>query len=165
VQCPCWERSGSRGDVAVLVLEARLEGIPTRPPRLDGETLPYEDVAAMGFGSTHGVWAVPDTDGWRVAEVHRTTREGHVVDVGYSGVRASLVSMGGDSGGPLYSLVTGEILGVVSRGTEPDAHPAQSARTLAARLDTCAGAIARARAMADGVPRSEWPSIACSDAK
>ena len=166
VRCPCWEH-GARGDIAALVLETPLDGVPTRRARAHAEPAANEDVLASGYGDRNGVRTIPDT-GWAVWTLNRNVRTGVTTSVGDGSFIMSGLSLPGDSGGPVLALDTGEVIGIVSRGTEGESSVDPSGNksdavpyTMAARIDTCAGVIARARAMARGATASEWPSVVC----
>jgi hypothetical protein len=155
--CPCWD-GGARGDVAALVLETQLDDVPIRRARLAGAPLEAEPVIASGFGTRDGHRSMPGT-GWLVSAVHRTERVGVTWSVAYGSFQLhGLLSKPGDSGGPVLAEDTGEVIGVVSRGTEGEA---KTPYTIAARLDTCAGIVERARAISEGSSRAWSRPITC----
>jgi hypothetical protein len=164
ITCPCWDH-GARGDVAALVLERKLEGVPMRNTRLATAPREGEQLVASGFGTRTGHRLMPDTS-WVVSSVTRTDREGATTSVAYGSFVLSGLSQPGDSGGPVLAVDTGEVIGVVSRGTESEGEkqlggPSRAAYTVASRLDTCAGVVERARAISDGSWRRASRSIAC----
>ncbi len=173
VACPCW-KGDATGDVAALVLEVPLPPeVPTRPVRVVGEPRVDEDIFAGGFGTRDGSKAIPLTS-WSARTIARNHRSGVTTDVMAGALVMSGLARPGDSGGPVWSRDTGEILGVVSRGTEGGTGNGAPARAreraeggervlyvIAARVDTCAGVVARATAMAERQPEGRWPVPVC----
>jgi Trypsin len=171
VSCPCW-RETARGDIAALVLETELPAqVPTRAARTVGEPMFDEDMLGAGFGSYDGAKLLPGTS-WSQHTLFRGYRSGVTTGVMDGAFVVSGLARPGDSGGPIWSRETGEIVGIVSQGTEgqhgkdPITDPTQGETpyvpyTVAARVDTCAGVVARAHAMAAGWPEGKWPSVVC----
>jgi hypothetical protein len=163
VTCPCY-RDSPRGDVTALILEASLPPeVPTRRVRLAAEPAPDEDILAAGFGALTPSKSIPDT-GWPQRALFRGTWSGVTTSVADGSFILSGRAFPGDSGGPVWSRETGEILGVVSQGTEgtrADDGTERVPYTVAARVDTCAGILARAHAIAIGAPEGTWPSVVC----
>ncbi len=171
VTCPCWNET-ARGDIAALVLETNLPPeVPTRSARVVAEPWEDEDLMASGFGTRDGSKTVPAA-GWSQRALLRGYRSGVTTGVMAGSIVVSGLARPGDSGGPVWSRETGDIVGVVSQGTE--GHHGKASRdaaapedgtyvpyTIAARVDTCAGVLARAHAMATGVPEGRWPSVVC----
>jgi Trypsin len=146
---PCGE-SGGRGDVAILVLERKLVGMPTlslgdEPPRAGDLVYPE------GFGrcalSAEGVRR-RERDGGPVAAVSPGTFE----------AQASVCP--GDSGGPVVNQVTHEVVGVVSLSAM-DYDEATRARSIFARIDEAPKLIAYARLVADGADPGDLPPLTC----
>lgn len=106
-------------DVALIVLDAPIEGVKIAPIRLEGDVTKGEAIYAVGWGATETSF-VPSS---------RQRRDGvSIVDVGPS---AEMYPMGqlsekeflatesvcfGDSGGPAFDAATKAVVGVVSRG-------------------------------------------------
>jgi hypothetical protein len=93
--------------------------------------------------------------------VHRREREGGMI----SGLSGGTIFMKacicpGDSGGPLLSQGSYEVVGVVSMSAM-DADPHTSGPSLFARIDAFRGMFANARQIADGVSASELPPLTC----
>ncbi len=171
VRCPCWNET-ARGDIAALVLETQLPmQVAARPARVVAEPMFDEDMLASGFGSYDGAKVVPDTN-WSQRALFRGYHSGVTTAVLDGAFVVSGLARPGDSGGPVWSRQTGDVVGIVSRGTEgqrsgdPAASPAEADEdpvpyTLAARVDTCAGVLARAHALSAGWPEGRWPSVVC----
>ena len=102
---PCGS-SGGGGDIAILVLERKLVGMSTMPPRLDAPPHMGEMVDPIGFGrcalSPNGIHRADRAGGGIVG----TTQETFVL-------QASICP--GDSGGPVIARGTHEVVGVVSQ--------------------------------------------------
>jgi Trypsin len=174
VRCPCWD-DGARGDIAALVLETPMPlQVPTRRARTINEPLLDEDMLAAGFGSNDGSKLIADT-GWSQRAIFLGHRSGVTTAVMDGAFVVSGLARPGDSGGPVWSRKTGEVVGIVSQGTEgqhdqhgndpttnePRTDLSYVPYTIAARVDTCAGVIARAHAMAYSWPEGRWPSVVC----
>jgi len=171
VRCPCWD-DGARGDIAALVLETPLPyPMPTRRARVIGPPLFDEDMLGAGFGSNDGGKLIADTS-WSERALFRGYRSGVTTAVMDGAIVVSGLARPGDSGGPLWSRETGDIVAIVSQGTEgqhgidpvtnkPRSDEEYVPYTLGARVDTCAGVIARAHAMSAGWAPGRWPSAVC----
>jgi hypothetical protein len=146
---PCGE-SGGRGDVAVLVLERKLIGMPTfalsdAPPRAGEAVLP------QGFGR-----CALSAEG-----IRRREREGGAVSVVSPGTFEALASVcPGDSGGPVLDRATREVVGVVSLSAM-DHDETTRARSIFARVDRMPRLVAYARSIADGADPTDLPPLAC----
>ena len=149
---PCGERGG-RGDVAVLVLSHKLIGITPYKPRLDGPPHVGETLDPTGFGR-----CATSPDG-----IHRASREGGRIAWlanGTIGMTASICP--GDSGGPVLSRGSHEIVGVVSLSAmDGDEHTRNA--SIMARIDTFRPLFGLARQIADGATSSELPPPTCSE--
>lgn len=147
---PCGEAGGG-GDVAVLVLDRALRGATTVPVRLDGAPRVGELLAPVGFGR-----CTLTSDG-----IRRKRRGGGAVQA----LRAETIEMmasvcPGDSGGPVLSPATGEVVGVVSLSAlDHDERTVQA--SLMARVDKYRLVFAQARQIADGATAAELPPLAC----
>jgi hypothetical protein len=148
---PTCGHAAGEGDIAILVLERRLPGITTRPPRLDSPPALAEAVDPVGFGrcalSTGGL--------------HRRHRTGTPVDRVTEGrFNADAAICPGDSGGPVVSAKTGEILGVISRSVM-DGSETTMGRSEFVRLDRWRPVFAAAELIAGGMSPAELPPIEC----
>ncbi len=149
---PCGERGG-RGDLAVLVLSHRLIGITPYTARLDAPPRVGETLDPAGFGR-----CALSADG-----IHRTVRLGG--DVG--GIASGTIQMTasicpGDSGGPVFSRGSHEIVGVVSMSAMDSDERTRNASVMA-RVDTFRQLFGHARQIADGVDRAELPPLSCGE--
>ncbi len=146
---PCGE-AGGMGDVAVLVLERKLVGMPTLGIREDSPRS-GEWVSPQGFGrcalSAEGIRR-RDRDGGAVVGVARGTFE----------AQASVCP--GDSGGPVLDHLTHEVVGVVSLSAM-DYDEATRAKSVFARIDTMPKLLAYGRLVADGADPGDMPPLSC----
>jgi V8-like Glu-specific endopeptidase len=154
----CGYTSGD-GDIAILVLSRKLIGITTMVPRLSGPPKPPEPkaerkedrvgelVAPIGFGrcasSSGGIRRV-----WRAEGRVRGILPGQFV--------APVSICPGDSGAPVYSIPTGEIIGVVSASVM-DADERTVGTSYFTRVDVWKTLFSAAREIADGASPSELP--------
>ena len=139
------------GDLAVLVLERHLVGIPTKPIRLDEPPGPAEVVEPIGFGrcalSSGGI--------------HRRVRAGGPIESLAEGrflLKASICP--GDSGGPVLSSRTGEVLGVVSASVM-DGDETTRDRSEFVRVDHWRPLFANAKLVSKGMHNAELPPVDC----
>ncbi len=145
---PCGHAAG-HGDIAVLVLERRLVGIPTLAPRLDNAPREREEIHPVGFGRC----AMSD------GGVKRKQREGGFIQAVYdSRFNAHAAICPGDSGGPVVS--DGELIGVISQSVM-DGSESTRGRSEFTRLDRWRSVFANARLIANGATRAELPPLAC----
>jgi hypothetical protein len=146
---PCGEYGGA-GDLAILVLERKLVGVPTRKPRLVAAPHVGESVDPIGFGrcaTSNGI--------------HRVRREGGKIQSTTGETLQVVASIcPGDSGGPVLSRDSGEILGVISMSAM-DLDEMTKSPSVMARLDTYRDVFAYARAVADGEGPNELPPLSC----
>jgi hypothetical protein len=148
---PCGS-SGGAGDLALLVLERKLVGMSTMTPRLDAPPRMGEPVDPIGFGrcalSPNGIHRADRAGG----DVVATTQETFVL-------QASICP--GDSGGPVVSRGSQEVVGVVSQSAM-DGDERTRNLTILARLDVYRRVFATARLVADGAAPSELPPLGCA---
>lgn len=147
---PCGE-AGGMGDVAILVLARKLIGITPYTVRLDAAPKVGETLDPAGFGrcstSANGI--------------HREVREGGPV----TGISPGMISMTasvcpGDSGGPVFSRGSHEVVGVVSLSAmDGDSHTRNP--SIMARIDAMRPLFAQARLIADGASKNELPPLSC----
>lgn len=142
---------GGEGDVAVLVLERPVRGVAVRAPELDQAPAEGAELMAIGFGR-----CAASGDG-----VYRKLRNGTpVTKVSSARFQLQAAICPGDSGGPVVSLNTGRILGVVSRSVM-DADEATFGLTELTRLDAFRAVFASAALVAEGASVAELPPVDC----
>jgi hypothetical protein len=148
---PCGSGGGA-GDLAILVLERKLVGMSTMVPRLDAPPRMGEPVEPIGFGrcalSPNGIRRADRAGG----DVVATTQETFVL-------QASICP--GDSGGPVVSRGSHEVVGVVSQSAM-DGDERTRNMTVLARIDVYRRVFATARLVADGADPSELPPLGCA---
>lgn len=147
---PCGEAGGA-GDVAVLVLERKLVGIATLPPRLDGPPHIGEDLHPVGFGRCA---LSPDA-------IRRKERLGGTVRA----LTGETVEMEasvcpGDSGAPLLGA-SREVVAVVS-ASAMDGDERSKGYSVMARIDAYRAVFSHAKLVADGVDPSDLPPLSCN---
>jgi hypothetical protein len=148
---PCGERGG-RGDVAIVVLSHKLL-IQPYTARLDNPPRVGEMLDPAGFGRCS-----MSPDG-----IHRTVRAGgEVGGIGNGVIQMTASVCPGDSGGPVFSRGSHEIVGVVSLSAM-DADERTRSASVMARVDTFRPIFARARGIADGASPSELPPLSCAE--
>ncbi len=148
VLAPACGFAASRGDIAILVLERKLVGVATLPPRLDGPPKLGEPVDPVGFGR-----CALGGEG-----IRREQRAGGAIarlDVDRFKLDAAICP--GDSGGPAVSE-EGQVLGVISRsvmdGSTPTVGPSEFTR-----VDHWRALFGHARLVADGASPAELPPL------
>lgn len=145
---PCGHSAGD-GDIAILVLERKLIGVATAKPRLDDGPGLGEQVNPVGFGRC----------ALSSEAISRRHRPGGKIDrVLDSRFRLDAAICPGDSGGPVLSERTGEIVGVISAAVM-DGSEATRGRAEFTRLDRWRAVFASAKAIAEGQSASELPPI------
>jgi S1-C subfamily serine protease len=143
----CGYEQGS-GDIAILVLDRELVGMPPFVARIDAPPRIGEQVASFGFGrcALHS------------GAIHRQDREGGPVTALESGVfHADSAICPGDSGGPVLDSRR-EIIGVVSAAVM-DSDPSTRDSAYFARIDKFQQLFSAAKELAenDGVSPAELP--------
>lgn len=151
IVAPSCGHAGGEGDVAVLVLERPVRGVAVRAPALDRAPAEGTALMAIGFGR-----CAKSSDG-----VYRKLRVGTpIARVSSARFQLEAAICPGDSGGPVVSLSTGEILGVVSRSVM-DADENTMGLTELTRLDAFRGVFASAELVAGGASVAELPPVDC----
>ncbi len=134
------------GDIAILVLNRKLVGVPTMVPRLEGAPQVGETVYPWGYGRCQ----------LSEGAVYLRSRSGGTVDSIYRGEVLGQASIcPGDSGGPALT-VNDEIVGVVSTSVM-DYDDKTLGLTHYTRLDVWRGLFAAAREISNGASTSELP--------
>lgn len=134
------------GDIAILVLNRKLVGMPTLVPRIDSTPPVGETVYPWGYGRC-ALTRDP---------VHLVSRSGGNVDSLY---RAEFLGQAaicpGDSGGPALTI-NDELVGIISTSVM-DNDDRTSGITHYTRLDVWRGLFAAAREVSNGASTSELP--------
>ncbi|MBK8996758.1 MAG: S1 family peptidase [Myxococcales bacterium] len=149
VVAPACGHAAGEGDIAILVLERKLIGVATAKPRLDDAPVVGEHVNPVGFGRC----------ALSSEAISRRHRPGGRVDrLLDSRFRLDAGICPGDSGGPVMSEGTGEVVGVISQAVM-DGSEATRGRAEFTRLDRWRAVFATAKAIAEGQSASELPPI------
>jgi V8-like Glu-specific endopeptidase len=148
---PCGAAGGA-GDLAILVLERKLVGVTTMAARLDAAPRIGEELDPIGFGrcalSPDGIHREVRPGG----SVRATTSETFVMQAGICP---------GDSGGPVVTRGTHEVVGVISESAM-DADARTRNVTILARVDAYRAVFATARQIGDGANAAELPPVVCA---
>lgn len=140
---------GGPGDIAVLVLERRLIGVATLPPRLDAPPRMGEPLEPIGFGRcalSRGGIRRKDRIGGRIDRISGGSFQ----------LEASICP--GDSGGPVLSRGSGQVVGVISESVMDD-DPRTVGRSEFTRLDAWRPVFASAKLISEGSSPAELPPI------
>jgi hypothetical protein len=147
----CGHATGD-GDIAILVLERKLVGVPVLRARLDSPPVIGEHIDPVGFGR-----CALSVDG-----IRRRHRAGGQVDslrAGHFRMRAAICP--GDSGGPALTK-NGEVVGVVS-ASAMDGSESTVEKTDFTRLDRWRPVFSNAKLISEGASPAELPPIDCTD--
>jgi len=146
---PCGYKGGT-GDIAVLVLERRLIGVATLPPRLDTPPHIGEGLEPVGFGR-----CALSNDGIR----RKDRIGGHIDHIGQSTFQLEAAICPGDSGGPALNRRRGQVVGVISESVmDGDAHTV--GRSEFTRADEWRPVFANAKLISEGSSAAELPPVA-----
>ncbi|HVR20282.1 MAG TPA: S1 family peptidase [Polyangiaceae bacterium] len=150
VLAPTCGYAAGDGDIAILVLERRLVGVPTRPPRLDERPAVGQVMEPVGFGRCFNSGAM-----------RRTVREGGPIDqVMDTRFRLDASICPGDSGGPVVDKERGEIVGVISQAVM-DGNETTLGRAEFTRVDAWRALFTQAKFVSDGMSPNELPPVEC----
>jgi len=142
--------AAGEGDIAILVLERRLVGVPVRQPRLDDRPVVGQELEPVGFGRCFNSGAM-----------RRTVRQGGPIDqVMDSRFRLDASICPGDSGGPIVDKERGEIVGVISQAVM-DGNENTVGRAEFTRLDAWRALFTQAKFVSDGMSPNELPPVEC----
>lgn len=141
----CGYASGD-GDIAILVLERHLIGMPLSSARIEAPPESKDDLAVFGFGRCA---LSPDA-------IHRTVRDAGKIDSVFGGHFVAQASIcPGDSGGPVYSS-RGDLIGVISASVM-DGDDRTQGLSLFTRVDVWPQIFSAAHEIALGASPSELP--------
>jgi len=150
IVAPSCGYAGGAGDVAVLVLDSKLDAVEPLALRWESP-LAGQDIAPIGFGrcalSPQGI--------------RRRERQGGPigrVSTGAFEAEASLCP--GDSGGPVIDRATREVVGIVSLSAM-DYDEDTRGRSVFARVDGLASLLAQALLVADGSIALDEAPVSC----
>ena len=147
---PCGEAGGA-GDVAILVLTRKIIGIIPYTVRVEATPRVGETLDPAGFGR-----CALSPDG-----IRRASREGgEVASLEPMTMHMTASVCPGDSGGPMISRGSHEVVGVVSLSAM-DADARTRNPSIMARVDSYRPLFAQARLIADGASKSELPPLTC----
>jgi V8-like Glu-specific endopeptidase len=147
---PCGESGGS-GDVAVLVLKRKLIGLTPMNFRLDSPPKVGEEVTAVGFGR-----CALNGDA-----IKRKNRESGAVKAVFTETMSMDAAIcPGDSGGPIISRKSREIIGVISLSAMDHDENTRGASVMA-RLDMYKAVFRNATSIAEGASPQEVPPLEC----
>jgi hypothetical protein len=142
----CGYVSGA-GDIAILVLSRPLIGMPVHRVRIEAEPTAGEEVNPVGFGRCS----------LSKNAIKRVRRSGGTIDKVRLGEFVSAASIcPGDSGGPVYSQASGEVVGVISASVM-DGDERTPGLSVFTRLDVWRQLFSAAREIAAGASPSELP--------
>jgi len=142
----CGYVSGN-GDLAILVLNRKLVGVPTMVPRVDNPPKAGEPFVPIGFGRcalSRGAIHRVERLGGRIAQIE----DGRFIAI------ASVCP--GDSGGPAMSPGHNDVVGVVSASVM-DGDDATVSPSVFVRLDVWPELFSAAREIAEGASPNELP--------
>lgn len=142
----CGYVSGN-GDIAILVLNRKLVGVPIMLPRLEAAPVLSEPIVPIGFGRC----ALSRT------AIHRVERLGGRVARIEDGKFIAVTSVcPGDSGGPVVSPGRSDVVGVVSASVM-DGDDSTVGPSVFVRLDVWPELFSAAREIAEGASPNELP--------
>jgi V8-like Glu-specific endopeptidase len=147
----CGHATGD-GDIAILVLERKLVGVPTLKTVLDRAPEVGEKIEPVGFGR-----CALSLDGIR--RKHRAAGSVESVRPGHFRLHASICP--GDSGGPAITK-SGKVVGVVS-ASAMDGVESTLEKTDFTRLDRWRPVFSNSQLITEGASPAELPPIDCGN--
>jgi hypothetical protein len=151
VIAPTCGYAGGEGDIAILVLERRLIGVPTRRVELGHPPQVGTPIEPIGFGRCF----------FGGSAGARTVRSGGPIqNVWKRDFRVEASICPGDSGGPAVEQGGGGILGVISEAVM-DGDPQTRGEAEFTRLDAWGSLFTQAQAVVDGMSQAELPPVEC----
>lgn len=151
VIAPTCGYTGGEGDIAILVLERRLIGVPTRRVELGDPPQVGTPIEPIGFGRCF----FGNSAGARTVR-----RGGPIENVWRRDFRVEASICPGDSGGPAVDQSSGAILGVISEAVM-DGDPETRGEAEFTRLDAWRPLFTQAQAVVDGMSQAELPPVEC----
>lgn len=151
IVAPTCGHAAGDGDIAILVLERKLIGVPTHKARLDEPPAVGDKIEPIGFGRCVFTSNV----------IRRTSRvAGPINEIAPRRFRLDANICPGDSGGPALDPVSGRVVGVISAAVM-DADEKTVGRAEFTRLDAFREVFAQAALVAGGMSPNELPPIDC----
>jgi hypothetical protein len=148
---PTCGHAAGEGDIAILVLERRLVGVPTRRARLAGPPVIGRSIEPIGFGRC----VFTQSTGGRAIRTG-----GAIEEISPRRFRLDASICPGDSGGPAVETESGDIIGVISAAVM-DASDTTLGRSEFTRLDAWASLFTQAQLVVDGMSPNELPPVDC----
>jgi hypothetical protein len=146
----CGHAAGD-GDIAILVLERKLVGVPTHKARLDEAPAVGDKIEPIGFGRCVFTSNV----------IRRASRIAQPInEIAARRFRLDANICPGDSGGPALDPVSGRVVGVISAAVM-DADEKTMARAEFTRLDAFREVFSQAALVSSGMSLNELPPIEC----
>lgn len=146
----CGHAAGD-GDVAILVLERKLVGVPTHKARLEEAPAVGDQIQPIGFGRCVFTSNV----------IRRASRvAGPINEIAARRFRLDANICPGDSGGPALDPASGRVVGVISSAVM-DADEKTTGRAEFTRLDAFREVFSQAALVASGMSLNELPPIEC----
>jgi hypothetical protein len=151
IVAPTCGHAAGDGDIAILVLERKLVGVPTHKARLDEAPAVGEKIEPIGFGRCV----------FSSNEIRRASRlAGPINELSSRRFRLDANICPGDSGGPALDPVSGRVVGVISAAVM-DANEKTMGRAEFTRLDAFREVFSQAELVARGMSPNELPPIDC----
>jgi hypothetical protein len=151
IVAPSCGHNGGDGDIAILVLDRRLNGVATRPAEIDMGPKKGDRLVPIGFGRCA-------EEGNGISRHRRTgSPVGRILERRFQ-LEAAICP--GDSGGPGVDPDNGRILGVISASVM-DSREATLGLSEFTRLDQHRAVFSAAAQLSEGATPAELPPIDC----